>query len=232
MSHTYHISPTVLERFLIQARLTGAQASLRLEGMHSRILGDLHIHNLRPGESLALSGLHTRDSVPVQGTQVTLTVLLGEEVLTLRTNLGRPTTEAEATILNLVWPETPAKVHPRRDVRVAAPDQHPLSAKVGLGNRVLDALLVNLTETGVGLAFREPLMMDLHTLVEIDADLPDGASLHCPGEVCHLTYLEGQDYPTRLGVVLSPTPTTDLGPMLRFIQARRTDRSQSLRQSS
>jgi hypothetical protein len=113
---------------------------------------------------------------------------------------------------------------------VAAPAQNPLKAKVNLGNRLLDALLVNLTETGVGLAFREPLMLDLHTLLEIDADLPDGATLRCPGEVCHLTYLEGHDYPTRLGVVLNPTPTTDLGPMLRFIQARRTDRSQSLRQ--
>jgi hypothetical protein len=43
--------------------------------------------------------------------------------------------------------------------------------------------------------------------------------------VRHLTYLEGQDYPTRLGVVLQPEADTDLEPMHRFIQERRTDRS-------
>jgi hypothetical protein len=230
MGQTSTITTAVLERFLLQAQLTGAQASLRPEGGHARLFGDLHVHGLRSGVSVSLSGLHTRDSVPEPGTAVSLTILLGEEVLTLTSTLEAPTQEGDATILHLAWPQDSAQVHPRREVRVAAPAQNPLKAKVNLGNRLLDALLVNLTETGVGLAFREPLMLDLHTLLEIDADLPDGATLRCPGEVCHLTYLEGHDYPTRLGVVLIPTPTTDLGPMLRFIQARRTDRSQSLRQ--
>lgn len=231
MGQTSTITTAVLERFLLQARLTGAQASLRPEGGHTRLFGDLHIHGLRSGSSVSLSGLHTRDSVPEPGTAVSLTILLGEEVLTLTSTLEAPTQENDTTILHLAWPQDSAQIHPRREVRVAAPAQNPLKAKVNLGNRILDALLVNLTETGVGLAFREPLMLDLHTLLEIDADLPDGATLQCPGEVCHLTYLEGHDYPTRLGVVLNPTPSTDLGPMLRFIQARRTDRSQSLRQS-
>jgi hypothetical protein len=225
------ISITVLERFLIQARLTGAQASLRLEGPHARIFGDLHIHAIRSGGEISLSGLHRRDSVPDPGTPVSLTVLLGEEVLTMHATLIAPTVEGDGTILHLSWPQVPAQIHPRRQVRVAAPAQNPLKAKVGLGTRVLEALLMNLTETGVGLAFQEALMLDLHTTLEIDAELPDGTALHCPGEVCHLTYLEGHDYPTRLGVMLRPTPTTDLGPMLQFIQARRTDRSQSLRQS-
>ena len=73
--------------------------------------------------------------------------------------------------------------------------------------------------------------MELHAVVDIDAKLPDGTVLCCPGEVRHLTYLEGQDYPTRLGVVLVPLPDTDLEPIHRFIQARRTDRSQSFRRS-
>lgn len=231
MGQVSNISVTVLERFLLQARLTGAQASLRLEGPHARIFGDLHIHGLRSGASITLSGLHRRDSVPDEGTPVSLTVLLGEEVLSLRSTLAAPTQENEATILALTWPEVPAQIHPRRQVRVASPAQNPLKARVSLGTRVLEALLMNLTETGVGLAFQESLMLDLHTTVEIDAELPGGTTLHCPGEVCHLTYLEGHDYPTRLGVMLRPTPTTDLGPMLQFIQARRTDRSQSLRHS-
>jgi hypothetical protein len=102
---------------------------------------------------------------------------------------------------------------------------------VGLGGKTYDAMLVNLTETGVGLALEETLMIELHTIVEIDAELPDGTALHCPAEVRHLTYLEGQDFPMRLGLVLTPTPGTDLEPIHRFIQARRTDRSQSFRKN-
>lgn len=231
MGHASFLSAPVLEQFLVQARLTKAVASLRLQGANSRLLGDLHIHSFRPGSVLELSGLHARDSVPANGTPVTLTLLLGEEVLTLESLLLPPVLdEAGNTLLSLDWPREPARLHHRRDVRVAGPDQSPLKARVGLGGRDLDALLVNLTETGVGLAFAEPLMVELHAVVEIDAELPDGAVLRCPGEVRHLTYLEGQDYPTRLGVVLNPGPDTDLEPIHRFIQARRTDRSQGFRQ--
>ncbi|HEX4846469.1 MAG TPA: PilZ domain-containing protein [Geothrix sp.] len=225
------MSAPVLEQFLIQARLTGAVASLRLQGAPARLLGDLRIHAFRTGSALELAGLHVRDAMPVEGTTVTLTVLLGEEVLTLESTL-LPSTRAEDgdTLLRLAWPHESARLHRRRDMRVAAPEQSPLKARVSLEGRSLEALLVNLTETGVGLAFKEVLMVDLHAAVEIDAELPDGAVLRCPGEVRHLTYLEGQDYPTRLGVVLHPAPGADLGPIHRFIQARRTDRSQGFRQ--
>lgn len=231
MGHASFLSAPVLEQFLVQARLTKAVASLRLQGANSRLLGDLHLHRFRPGSVLELSGLHARDAVPATGTPVTLTILLGEEVLTLESLLLAPLPdESGNTILSLDWPRESARLHHRRDVRVAAPDQSPLKVRVGLGGRELDALLVNLTETGVGLAFEEPLLVELHAVVEIDAELPDGAVLRCPGEVRHLTFLEGQDYPTRLGVVLNPGPDTDLEPIHRFIQTRRTDRSQSFRQ--
>ena len=225
------LSAPVLEQFLIQARLTKAVASLRLQGGSSRLLGDLRIHTFRPGSTLELSGLHARDAVPTEGTPVTLTILLGEEVLTLE-SLLLPSLPDEAgdTLLCLDWPHEPAQLHRRRDMRVAAPEQPPLRVRVGLGGRVLDAMLVNLTETGVGLALEEVLMVDLHAPVDIDAELPDGSVLHCPGEVRHLAYLEGQDFPTRLGVVLLPSPGTDLEPIHRFIQARRTDRSHRFKQ--
>ncbi|WP_257304766.1 PilZ domain-containing protein [Geothrix campi] len=230
MGHS-SLSAPVLEQFLLQACLTKAVASLRLQGVSSRLLGDLRIHSFRPGSALELSGLHVRDAVPAEGTPVTLTVLLGEEVLTLESILLSPLPEEGGdTLLRLDWPREPAHLHRRRDMRVAAPEQSPLKVRVGLGGRILDALLVNLTETGVGLALEEALIVDLHTPVEIDAKLPDGSVLHCPGEVRHLAYLEGQDYPTRLGVVLLPGPDMDLEPIHRFIQARRTDRSQGFRQ--
>jgi hypothetical protein len=231
MGHASLLSAPVLEQFLIQARLTKAAASLRLQGAAPRLLGDLRIHAFRPSSTLELAGLHPRDSVPPVGTPVTLTVLLGDEVLTLESLLlPSPSEEAGGGLLRLDWPRESARLHHRRDVRVAAPAQSPLKVRVGLGGRHLEALLMNLTETGVGLALGEPLMVDLHAAVEIDAELPDGAVLRCPGEVRHLTYLEGQAYPTRLGVVLQPGPDTDLDPIHRFIQARRTDRSQSFRE--
>jgi hypothetical protein len=226
MGHASLLSAPVLEQFLIQSRLTKAVASLRLHGTNARLLGDLHLHTFRVGTTLELAGLHVRDSVPADGTPVTLTILLGDEVLTLESTLLTPIhDEAGTPLLRLAWPTEPARLHHRRDVRVAGPDQTPLKVRVGLEGRQLDALLVNLTETGVGLAFDMPLMVDLHTSVDIDAELPGGAFLQCPGEVRHLTYLEGQDYPTRLGVVLQPEADTDLEPMHRFIQERRTDRS-------
>ena len=114
---------------------------------------------------------------------------------------------------------------------MAAPDQSPLKVQMTLGSNHYDALLMNLTEKGVGLALAEALMVDLHASVEIDAELPDGTLLRCPAEVRHLTYLEGQDFPTRLGLVLTPGPGTDLESVHRFIQVRRTDRSQSLRRT-
>ncbi|NWJ42335.1 MAG: PilZ domain-containing protein [Geothrix sp.] len=230
MGHASHLSAPVLEQFLHQARLTRAVASLRLQDANARLLGDLRIHGFRAGSTLELSGLHVRDSVPADGTAVTLTILLGDEVLTLESLLLSPVHDGPGgTLLRLDWPHESARLHHRRDVRVAGPDQTPLKVRVGLGGRQLEALLVNLTETGVGLALNEPLMVDLHAQVDIDAELPDGAVLRCPGEVLHLTYLQGQDYPTRLGVVLHPRPDTDLEPIHRFIQARRTDRSQSFR---
>ena len=226
------LTASVLEQFLIQARLTKAVASLRLQGASSRLLGDLRIQGFRPGTVLELSGLHARDSVPAEGMPVTLTVLLGDDVLTLESHLLSPSQDKLGNVvLRLGWPHESARLHHRRDVRVAAPDQLPLKVRVTLGGQQHEALLVNLTETGVGLALEESLLVDLHASVDIDAVLPDGTALHCAAEVRHLNFLEGQEYPTRLGLVLKPEPGTDLEPIHRFIQARRTDRSQSFRRS-
>jgi hypothetical protein len=232
MGHATLLTAPVLEQFLLQARLTKAVASLRLQGAGSRLLGDLRIETFQPGSCLELSGLNARDSVPSSGMSVTMTILLGEEVLTLESVLLPPLQDRLGDIvLRLDWPREAARLHHRRDARVAGPDQSPLRVRVTLGPQQYDALLMNLTETGVGLALKETLMVELHALVGIDAELPDGTPLHCPAEIRHLTYLEGQEYPTRLGLVLTPGPDTDLEAVHRFIQVRRTDRSQSFRQN-
>jgi hypothetical protein len=226
------LTSPVLEQFLVQSRLTKAVTSLRLQGPTSRLLGDLRVQAFRPGVNLELTGLHARDTVPAEGTPVTLTILLGDEVLTLESVLLPPTPdELGNAVLCLEWPQQPARLHHRRDVRVAGPDQSPVKVQVSLDGRHYQALLVNLTETGVGLALEVPLIVELHTVVQIDAELPDGTALRCPAEVRHLNYLEGQDHPTRLGLVLTPAPGTDMEPIHRFIQARRTDRSHTFRKS-
>jgi len=157
MTQESFLSAPVLEQFLLQARFTRATASLRLQEAHARLLGDLRVHRFRAGMDLELSGLHPRDHVPEEGTSVTLTILLGDEVLSLDATLLAPTVDAEGTvILRLHWPMGTAHLHRRRDMRVAGPDQSPLKARITLGDRTLDALVVNLTETGVGLARRSP----------------------------------------------------------------------------
>jgi len=232
MGHASHLTAPVLEQFLLQARLTKAVASLRLQGAGSRLLGDLRIQTFRPGSTLELSGLNARDSVPSEGMPVTLTILLGEEVLTLESLLLPPSrTKRETPSFALIGlTNQPAFITagmsawPHRTNR-------PLKVRVTLNSRQHDALLMNLTETGVGLALDETLMVDLHATVGIDAELPDGTLLRCPAEIRHVTYLEGQDFPTRLGLVLTPGPDTDLESVHRFIQVRRTDRSQSFRRT-
>ncbi len=223
------LTDLALNQLLQEAVATQAPASLRPQGS-PRLLGDLHLVTYEPGETLDLEGFHPRDQVPPAGAFVTLSLLLGHEILSLEADLLTVTSREGATaLLRLGWPQD-ARLHRRADVRVAAPAQAPLEAVVKLGGRRHQALLMNLTETGVGLAFQDLLLVDLRAPLEIDATLPGGIPLHCPGEVCHLTVLEGQDYPTRLGVVLQPRAEADLEPMRRFIQARRTDRSQTFRQ--
>ena len=223
------LTELALTQLLQEALETLAPASFRPDGS-TRLLGDLHLSALEPGESLTLAGAHRRDRLPAPGTAGVLSILIGQELLSLSLEiLSILRCEDGTHQLRLGWP-LDAHLHRRADIRVAAPAQTPLRATVTLGDQRLDALLVNLTETGVGLAFPGVLMVELHAHLELEAMLPGGIPLHCPGEVCHLTVLEGAEYPTRLGVVLHPRAEADLEPMRRFIQARRMDRSQSFRQ--
>ncbi|HEX9082719.1 MAG TPA: PilZ domain-containing protein [Holophagaceae bacterium] len=224
------LTQLALNQLLQEAVDSQAPASLR-PGDSPRLLGDLRLATFEAGETLDVVGIHRRDRLPVPGSSATLSILLGHELLALDVELQAVhPRDGETAMLRLSWP-LDARLHRRSDIRVAAPDQAPLHAEVELGGQRLDALLVNLTETGVGLAFQGVLMVDLHASLEIDAMLPGGIPLRCPAEVRHLTVLEGQDYPTRLGVVLHPRAESDLDLVRQFIQARRTDRSQSFRQA-
>lgn len=224
------LTDLALRQLLEEALETQAPASLR-PGDSPRLLGDLRLASLVPGEYLDVAGIHRRDRLPAPGSAATLSILLGQEILSLDVELLElAPREGDTALLRLGWPSD-ARLHRRSDVRVAAAAASPLPARVHLGGQDLDALLVNLTETGVGLAFPGTLMVDLHAPLVLDVLLPGGISLSCPGEVRHLTVLEGQAFPTRLGIVLRPDSASDLDAVRRFIQARRTDLSQMFRQS-
>lgn len=230
MGHLQRLSDSDLQSLLQAAQDQHAAASLRAHGSH-RMLGDLHLRGMEPGEALHIVGAKRRDQLPETGTHMTLTLLLGDDVVSFETPFLSPLeVDADmAPILRVGWPSEGIHRHPRRQVRVAAPQQTPLAAQVKVDRKEVPGLLLNLTEAGLGLALKEELLLEFHTQVEVTTCLPDGAPFRCSGEVRHFTHLEGDGYPTRLGITILKATEEDLENLRTFIQLRRTDRSDSLR---
>jgi len=231
MGHLERLTDTELQELLRSAQDLRSPASLRAHGSH-RMLGDLHLRGMEPGEALHIVGAKRRDQLPEVGTPVTLTLLLGEDVVSLDVPFLAPLTfEGDMPpILRVGWPQAGIQRHPRREMRVAAPQQEPLTARIRTAGRDHEGLLLNLTETGLGMALRDPLLLELHALVKVDTLLPEGTPFACEGEVRHFTHLEGDTYPTRFGLSISTATDRDMENLRTFIQLRRTDRSESLRQ--
>ncbi|HJV89105.1 MAG TPA: PilZ domain-containing protein [Holophagaceae bacterium] len=230
MGHLQRLNDADLQALLRSAQDQQAPATLRAHGSH-RMLGDLQLRGIEQGQALQISGAKRRDQLPEAGTPMTLTLLLGEDVVSIDAPfLAALEVAGEAApILRVGWPKEGIQRHPRRQIRVAAPQQAPLAAQVGLGKQVYPGLLLNLTEAGLGLAVREVLTLEFHTLIRIDTTLPDGSAFACEGEVRHFTHLEDDAYPTRFGISILRASDADLENLRTFIQVRRTDRSESLR---
>jgi len=221
-----------LETILHKARKHGASASLRVEGA-VKMMGQLHVRSLEDGVAIQLAGAKLRDTLPPAGTPVTLTLIQGDAVITLRTHLLEPLlAQGEprlAPILRAAWPTEPLEIHPRRAVRVATPDLPPLAAMLHWQGRTLEALLLNLTDTGMGLGLKDLLTFAPHDRVEVVTCLPGSTSLTVSGDVRHAEALDGDDFPMRLGLVLVDLEPGTRETLQSFIQARRMDRSFSLR---
>lgn len=233
MSESRDLHRDELLELLQKAREASASASVRAIGS-VRLLGDLHISGLEPGVAVHVSGAKRRDQLPAKGTAVAVSILLGEEVLSIQTRLLDAILADESDtlfppVLRLEWPSTRIEVRKRGDVRVATPDLPPLSATLEIGDRVYPAKLLNLTETGMGLGLAEQIMVDLHTQVEVETELPGGFRIRTTGNVRHLEWLDEDPVPTRLGLVLGCMTDATREALRRFIQARRTDRSENLR---
>jgi hypothetical protein len=68
--------------------------------------------------------------------------------------------------------------------------------------------------------------------VIVQTSLPNGELLQIAGEFRHIERLEGDPLPLRAGIVLKGNPPDVLEGLRAFVQNRRTDRSESLRQSA
>lgn len=236
MNELQHLDVPTLETALRRAHLVKAPTSLRAAGS-DRILGDLQLRGLESGVALHLLGAKRRDQIPSAGTEVTLSILLGDEVLSLRSQLLEPLVAAEGDtlfppVLRVAWPTEAVSFHHRTAVRVAAPDQLPLEARVrAQGGPSAPARVVNLSESGLGVALAEATWVHAGMELEIEMELPGIGRVRLAGEVRHLTLLEGKELPLRAGLVLGPLEPATRDGLRRFVQNRRTDRSESLRQS-
>jgi c-di-GMP-binding flagellar brake protein YcgR len=208
-------------------------ASLRADGS-ARMLGQLQLLHLEEGLALHLTGAKHRDALPVPGTPVTVSFLLPEGVVAVHAVvLDQPPVQAGEPVhpvLRITWPERPFEFHRRDEVRVATPELPPLRATLVAGGRRFQAMLLNLTETGMGLALEQPLPFTLQGEVTVETELPGGVFLSLTGEVRYADCLEEDPLPVRFGLVLTERSPKARELLRDLVQARRIIRSEALRE--
>jgi hypothetical protein len=226
MTETRPANPEEPGALLERIRAAHGAASLRVEGT-ARILGQLRLGCLEPGTAIQLKGAKRRDRLPQPGTAVTLSFLLGEEVVSIHTVLLEP--QAPRT-LRAAWPTQPLDRHHRDEVRVATPDLPPLGAVLVVQDRRFPVKLLNLTETGLGLGMKCPPPVPVQGQVGVETTLPGGIPLRLAGEVRHSGQLPFDPLPYRVGLVLHGLPAETQEVLRRVIQARRILRSEAIRE--
>jgi len=75
-------------------------------------------------------------------------------------------------------------------------------------------------------------MLGLHAQVEVSTQLPGYEAFQATGSVRHVEWIDGDALPTRIGLVLGCMTDQAREAMRAFIQVRRTDRSENLRQGN
>ncbi len=94
MSEPIFPSDEELESMLREAKELKASVSLRAMGTN-RMLGDLRLAGLEPGQAMHLMGAKRRDQLPEEGTMVTLSIILGDQVVSLDSPVLSPLVAAE-----------------------------------------------------------------------------------------------------------------------------------------
>ena len=90
MSEPIFPSDEALETMLQEAKDLKASVSLRAMGTN-RMMGDLHLAGIEPGVAMHLMGAKRRDQLPEEGTMLTLSIILGDQVVSLDSPLLAPT---------------------------------------------------------------------------------------------------------------------------------------------
>jgi len=234
MSELRPVNQEDLEALLNRFRNGQCAASLRVAGTN-RMLGHLLVRGLESGAAIHLGGAKYRDRLPPAGTEVALSFLLEDEVVTIRTVLLEPLAAGaggrqQPRVLRAAWPTLPLEWHRREDVRVATPELPPLEATLTVQGHRIPAELINLTETGVGLGLKRMPPFPLAGEMEVDTQLPGGIKLHLVGDVRHSGRLENDPLPIRVGLVLRLLPAEVREALRRMIQARRTILSDAIRE--
>jgi hypothetical protein len=133
--------------------------------------------------------------------------------------------------LRAAWPILPPERHHRDEVRVATPDLPPLGATLVVQGRRIAAKLLNLTETGLGLGLKQAPPCPLAGKVGVETRLPGGTALAMVGEVRHSGQLPDDPLPYRVGLVLRDLSAEAQESLRGMIQARRTIRSEAIREA-
>ena len=233
MSDPRTLNEPDIEALLKRAMDSKATASLRAGGS-AWMLGQLRVQALQPGQAIHLLGAKRRDQLPPEGTPVTLSLLLGDEAIALQTLMLKPLpsqdNQQEAPILRTAWPTQALEIGKREEVRVAYSALRPLCATLHHQGRTLEAKVLNLTETGMGLGLAVNASFAAQDRVEVDTCFPGGKPFRVTGEVRHCETLADDEMPTRMGLILVDIPPEIRGSLHRLIQARRMYYSQNLRE--
>lgn len=233
MSVMRTFSDSGLETLLVKAMDSLSAVSLRADGS-VRMLGQLRVCELEPGVALQLQGAKHRDQLPPEGTAVTLSLILGDEAVSIQTlmlaPLPVPAGRNYPPILRAAWPGQVLEFHRREDVRVASVDLPSLAATLVHRGRRYPAKVLNLTEMGMGLGLAEAVGFQPQDRVEVETCLPGGAPFRVQGDVRHFEVLEEAELPTRVGLILLTLPEEGKAALARLIQARRMYLSQGLRE--
>ena len=230
MSQLRTLTESELEALLREALAMHASVSLRAR--HSvRMLGQLHVERLEPGAAIWLEGAKHRDHLPPAGTPVLVSLILGDRAISCPTVMLEPHEDhPNPPLVRTAWPSQPLEFHTREEVRVATPTLPPLEGVLLHQGRRLPVMLLNLTETGMGVGLAADESFEALEQVEVETHLPGGASFRVLAEVRHFETLDHDPLPTRIGLVLLNVPPDILVSLRSLIQARRMYLSQDLRE--
>ncbi len=212
-----------VDRLLREAQALHAPATLRQEGT-PRIFGDLAVTDLADEGGLVLSWDNGREVPPPPGADVTLSVLVGDRIHTFRTRV----LSAAQPHLTVAWPTELMASGSRDALRVAAPDQSPLQAEIRWEGGSCRAELLRLTESGLTLLGGGGEGLQPGVALVVGTVLPGGQPIDLEGHVVVASTGGGAEA-GRVEVAFGVLPVEVREALQRFLQARRTDRSELLR---